>query len=166
MRDYWRELDALGIRTPAVTPAAVSEQFVEALSTQRVPMQGAEAFLKRVSAYMPVYLVTNGIAKVQRGRFEQSELRPYIADILISEELGHFKPDPYMVEEALRRAGIMDKSRAVLLGDSVTADIGAARNAGVDSVLFTNGETPPEDSGATHIARTLVEAADLVLGKA
>ena len=43
-------------------------------------MPGAEAFLRAVSAKMPVFLVTNGIAVVQRGRFEQSELRGYIRD--------------------------------------------------------------------------------------
>lgn len=157
--DYLAELRKLGVPAAGVDPCAMSERFVEELSRQRVPMPGAEDFLRRVSARVPIYLVTNGIASVQRGRFEQSELRPYLTDILISEELGHFKPDPFMVEEALRRAGVTDKRRAVLLGDSVTADIGAAINAGVDSILFTDGQPAPEGSGATYIAPTLAEAA-------
>lgn len=161
--DYLAALDALGVPHAQTSPEDMSAQFVDSLSRQRVPMQGAEAFLKCVSAKMPVYLVTNGIAKVQRGRFEQSELRPYFADILISEELGHFKPDPFMVEEALRRAGIADKRRAVLLGDSVSADIGAANNAGVDSVLFTDGAPAPEACGATCTVPTLAQAAAFIL---
>ena len=161
--DYLRELDQLGVPHADARPETMSECFVDALSRQRVPMTGAEPFLRRVSRHMPIYLVTNGIAKVQRGRFEQSELRPYLTDILISEELGHFKPDPFMVEEAMRRAGVADRRRAVLLGDSVTADIGAAINAGVDSILFTNGEPVPEACGATHTALTLEQAAELIL---
>lgn len=156
-------LQELGPCAAAPDPQAMSLRFVEALSNQRVPMPGAEAFLRRISAFMPVYLVTNGIARVQRGRFEQSELRPYIADILISEELGHFKPDPYMVLEAMRRAGVHDKRRAVLLGDSVTADIAAANNAGVDSILFTDGAPAPAPCPATYTAPTLACAAELVL---
>jgi len=163
--DYLAELDKLGVAHTMATPEAMSERFVEYLSMQRVPMQGAEAFLRCVSAHMPIYLVTNGIARVQRGRFEASELRGYFADILISEELGHFKPDPFMLEEAMRRAGIADKTRAVLLGDSVTADIGAAINAGVDSVLFTNGQPAPEGCGATCAVYTLEEAAAYILDK-
>ena len=112
---------------------------------------------------MPIYLVTNGIAKVQRGRFENSDLRPYLTDILISEELGHSKPDPFMIVEAMRRAGVEDLRRVVMLGDSVTADIGAANNAGVDSILFTNDSPAPCDHGATYVALTLAIAAAFLL---
>ena len=161
--EFLSELENLGIAHSAPAPEEMSTCFVQELSRQRVPMPGAEAFLKRVSAHMPVYLVTNGIASVQRGRFEQSELRPYITDILISEELGHFKPDPFMVLEAMRRAGVTDRRRAVLLGDSVTADIGAAQNAGVDSILFTAGKPAPEQNAATYTVQTLEKAADLLL---
>lgn len=164
--DYWRELRALGVAVPDVPPENVSELFVEALSAQRIPMPGAEALLKSVSAQMPVYLVTNGIARVQRARFEQSELRLYMTDILISEELGHAKPDPFMLLEAMRRAGVTDPRRAVMLGDSVSADIGAATLAQVDSVLFTNGKPAPESHGATFVAPTLADAAQKVLAQA
>jgi len=159
-------LDELRLRGEfAATPPAeaLAERFVEELGRQHIPLPGAEAFLKRVSAHLPVYLVTNGIARVQRNRFETSELRVYFMDLLISEELGHVKPDPFMVLEGMRRAGVTDKRRVVLVGDSVTADIGAARNAGVDSVLFTDGYPAPEDCEATYVAQTLEEAAALVL---
>ena len=163
--DFIRELDDLGIAHADVAPETLSASFVQALGCQRVPMPGAEAFLRRVSSQMPVYLVTNGIASVQRNRFQNSELRVYLTDMLISEELGHSKPDPFMVQEAMRRAGVTDVRRAVLLGDSVTADIGAANNAGVDSILLADADPMPADSGATCCVRTLAEAADFILGK-
>ena len=162
-RDYLAELSAMGVPTGDAAPEAMSLTFVEALSRQRVPMAGAEDFLRRVSPAMPVYLVTNGIAQVQRGRFECSELRPYLTDILISEELGHFKPDPFMLLEAMRRAGVSDPRRAVMLGDSISADIAAAVSAGVDSILFTAGAPAPQGHPATYAAATLSEAAALLL---
>lgn len=161
--DFIAELHRLGVPVPAVSPEALSERFVEELSCQRVPMPGAESLLKMVSARMPIYLVTNGIARVQRGRFEKSELSVYLSDILISEELGHYKPDPYMLTEAMRRAGVSDCRRAVVLGDSVTADIGAALNAGMDSILFTNGQAAPHPCPATYAVPTLAAATELLL---
>ncbi|MCE5343016.1 MAG: HAD-IA family hydrolase [Eubacteriales bacterium] len=161
--DFLGELARMGIHSETVSAQALADRFVTELGGQHVPMRGAQAFLERVSVRMPVYLITNGIARVQRSRFENSDLRRYFRDLLISEELGHFKPDPFMLLEALRRADVTDKRRAVLLGDSVTADIGAARNAGVDSILFTDGAPAPENSGATYIAPTLEAAAELVL---
>ena len=173
--DFLSDLKALNADTcgaPPEAPAegymtelakALAERFVTELGRQHVPMPGAEAFLTQVAAQMPVYLVTNGIAKVQRSRFETSELRPYLRDLLISEELGHVKPDPFMLLEGMRRAGITDKRRVLMLGDSVAADIGAAVNAGVDSILITNGGPAPENGGATYVVSTLAQAATIAL---
>lgn len=143
-------------------PKAMGDYFVERLGRQRILMPGAEAFCRGVAARMPIYLVTNGISAVQRSRFERCELAPYLKALIISEEIGYSKPDPAMVLEALRLAGVRAKE-AVLLGDSVTADIPAANRAGVDSILLTNGKEPPMGHGATYTARTLEEAQALIL---
>ena len=50
------------------------------------------------------------------------------------------------------------------LGDSITADIAAANNAGVDSILYTNGAPAPEGHGATYVAADFGEALRIVLG--
>ena len=68
-----------------------------------------------------------------------------------------------MLLEGMRRAGITDKRRVLMLGDSVAADIGAAGNAGVDSILITNGGPVPETGGATYVVSTLAQAATIAL---
>lgn len=141
----------------------MSKRYIEQLGKQRILIPGAEAFCRAVSEHMPIYLVTNGISRVQRNRFEGCVLSPYLAGIVISEEIGHTKPEPDMLLEGMRLAGIVDPRQAFMLGDSVTADIGAAKNAGVDSCLFTNGKPAPLAHGATYVAHTLEEARELVL---
>ena len=164
--DFLQAFRADGIAAPDVTAADMAQRFVYQLGLQRIPLPGVEEFLRRVSAVMPIYLVTNGISVVQRNRFEHSELRVYLTDLLISEELGAAKPDPTLLLEGMRRAQqrLGHAPHAVLMGDSVTADIGAARNAGVDSILFTNGAQAPADHSATYVARTYEEAAQIILG--
>lgn len=142
----------------------MSAYYEDCLARQRVMLPGAADFCRAVSAQMPIYLVTNGIAKVQRGRFTACELTPYISGLIISEEIGHAKPHPAMVEKALDMAGIANKREAVLMGDSVTADIAAANNADVDSILYTNGAEPPAEHGATYVARTFRDAVSVILG--
>lgn len=144
-------------------PQALSAAYIEQLGQQRILLPGARDLCKAVSERMPIYLVTNGIARVQRSRFEHCEIAPYISGLVISEEVGHAKPNPAMVKHAMELAGVCDGSRTVLLGDSITADIGAARNACVDSVLFTNEKEAPQGHGATYVARTLREAQTLIL---
>lgn len=143
-------------------PEAMCEDYVERLGRQRWVLPGAVELLRAVSARMPVYLVTNGIARVQRSRLRGCEIEPYLTDVVISEEVGAPKPDPRMIHEALRRAGCRAEE-AVLLGDSVTADIAAANRAGIASILYTGGGPAPANHGATWTADTLEEACQIIL---
>ncbi len=144
-------------------PQEMSACFVEQLGRQRILLEGAEDFCRRISQRMPIYLITNGIAAVQRSRFTGCVLSPYIAGLVISEEVGHAKPHPAMIHKAMELAGVTDPRRAVVLGDSITADIGAAVNAGVDSILFTNGGEAPMGHGASFVAGSYAEAEALIL---
>lgn len=115
---------------------AMSEAFVTSLGQQAVMIPGAADAVRRWSKIVPVVIVTNGIARVQHGRMDKSEIKGDIAGLVISEEVGAAKPDPRMVLEGMRIAGVSDKSRALMLGDSLTSDIAAAANAGVDACWY------------------------------
>jgi len=141
---------------------ALCEDYVERLGRQRWVLPGAVALCRAVSARMPIYLVTNGIARVQRSRLHGCEIEPYLTGVVISEEVGAPKPDPRMLLEALRLAGC-GPEEAILLGDSVTADIAAANRAGIPSILYTGGRPAPEGHGATWTANTLEEACEYIL---
>lgn len=148
----------------AADPVEMGGYFVKQLGQQRILLDGALAFCETVSSHIPVWLITNGISAVQRSRFASCAIKPYISGMVISEEIGHSKPHPAMIHQAMADAGITDKRRAVVLGDSITADIGAANNAGVDSILFTGGKPIPENHGATFAVKTLEEARRIILG--
>jgi len=142
---------------------AISDEYVYRLGQQRWPLPFAKELCEQVSARMPIWLVTNGISQIQRSRFGDCALTPYFSGMVVSEEIGASKPDPAMLFEALRLAGGIAPEEAVLLGDSVTADIAAANNAGIQSILFTGGKEPPENHGATWAVKTLEEALALIL---
>jgi len=156
-RDFLR---ALHLRRD---PEAMSEFYIEALSRQQILLPGAAELCRAVSLHMPVYLITNGIARVQRGRITGCAIQPFLAGFFISEESGHAKPEPHMLQSAMARAGVSDPRQAVFLGDSVSADVGAARAAGADSILYLRGRPAPPAHGATYTAHTLKEAEKLIL---
>ena len=148
----------------AADPEVMSAFFVTQLGQQRILLPGAEDFCRRVSEKMPIHLITNGISAVQRSRFTGCSLTPYISGLVISEEIGHSKPHPAMIHKAMADAGVTDPRQAVVFGDSITADIAAARNAGVDSILYTNGADVPDGHGADYVAHNFEEALRLILG--
>lgn len=155
--------DFLALIGKSGDPQAMSDKFVESLARQGFALQGAEEFCAAVSARIPIIIVTNGISEVQRGRLAHSPLRRYLSGMVVSEELGVSKPDPRIAEEALRLAGCTDRSGAVLMGDSVTADIPCALNAGIDSILFAPDGGAPDGHGATYTVKTYDEALRLIL---
>jgi pyrophosphatase PpaX len=59
--------------------------------------------------------------------------------IIAGDDVQQHKPNPEPLEKALQLLGAKDKRLAVMIGDS-DKDIGAAKNTGVDSILFY----PPE----------------------
>ena len=154
---------ALGLGAGA-DPAQVAARYTDYLAQSAFLLPEALECVRRWSAGVPVYLVTNGLSDVQRGRLERSALKPYIRDIIISQEVGAQKPDPRMLKAALHRAGDPDRREVLMLGDSLSSDIRGAVNAGIDSCYFnprgtenTSGVTPTYEVRALHEVDALLK---------
>lgn len=140
---------------------ALSQCYEECLGTHAELLPGAMELMQAVTGKMKIALVSNGISAIQRNRLARCPYTPLLDAVIISEEVGHTKPDPGMVYAALEALHCTDPSQAVLLGDSLSADIAAARNAGIDSIwLAQNGAESPLP---TYTVRNLKEAQALLL---
>lgn len=119
----------------------ISAFYLENLSGQRPLMPGALATVRALATKFPLALVTNGIASVQRRRFAASAITRYFQAVVISEEVGVAKPDPRIFEPALQKIGV-GPAEVLYVGDSVTSDMAAARNAGMDFCWFNPDRVP------------------------
>lgn len=78
------------------------------------------------------------------------------------------KPSPGMIERAAADLGI-DVGRSFVVGDK-WLDVGLANQAGARGILVRTGygastaDNPPDGTRAEHVAPTLAEAADYILG--
>lgn len=141
--------------------ADVARQYSEHLGSHADLLPGALALLEAVHGKMKIALVSNGVSAIQRGRLSRSPILPLLDAVIISEEIGVSKPDPRMIEAALSALGCEDKSQAVMLGDSLTADIPAAHAASIDSIYLDHhgrGSDLP-----TYTVTTLEQARALLL---
>lgn len=134
VRRFEQFLEKIG-RTDLDAPR-MAKEFADSLGRQSVPIEGAVEAVERWSRLMPVIIVTNGIAYVQHGRMDGSEIRHFISGMIISEEIGAAKPDPKMIFAGMEMAGVSDRRRALVLGDSLSSDIAAAANAEVDACWY------------------------------
>ena len=75
-------------------------------------------------------MVTNGIDRVQRSRLRAARLDPFFETVVTSEGCGFAKPDPRILQVALRALGVAPRE-AVYVGDDPQVDGRAAARAGV-----------------------------------
>lgn len=146
-------------------PAAVAKFYEGELARQCILLPGALETVREISRVMPVAIVTNGIPRVQHGRFDPSPIRPYVSALVISGEVGADKPDPAILFEALRLLGDIPPKDALLVGDSLTSDIPAANRAGVDACWYNPAALPrPEHLSIKADLRDIREAIPIACG--
>ena len=146
-------------------PEAVGRRFVELLERQSILLPGALETVRAIAARLPVLIVTNGIAAVQRSRIALSPLKDLIAGMVISQEVGAAKPDPALFRSALRQLGV-DRREALMIGDGVNSDIRGANAAGIDACwLNPGGEALPEGVRAEYVIADIRQSAAIALGE-
>lgn len=82
------------------------------------------------------YIVTNGVASTQRHKLQLAGFDRIMDDIFISEEMGAAKPSPLFFAKCFEKIGAYDKSRMVIVGDSLTSDMRGGSNAGIDTCWY------------------------------
>ena len=104
------------------------------------------AAVARIAA---VGLVTNGPTAIQRPKIELLKIEAHFPVIVVSEEVGVWKPDPAIFAIALERAGVAAED-AIYVGDSAEHDIPGAHAAGLRAVWINRlgidwpGARPPD----------------------
>ena len=128
VRRYELLFEELGMDCDA---AAVTELYTENLAIGHYFMPGAEEAVKSLSKKYRLFLASNGTASVQAGRMTSADLYPYFEKVYVSQEIGHNKPSIEYFEKCFAQIPDFDKSKAMMVGDSLTSDIQGGLNAGI-----------------------------------
>jgi FMN phosphatase YigB (HAD superfamily) len=125
---FCRLLSALG--RDAEQGGVLGTAYLDALSARGDVFRGARSALAAVSRRARVGAVTNGIDRVQRARLDAAGIARRFEVVVTSEACGFVKPDPRIIDEALRALDARAED-AVYVGDDAWVDGGAAQAAGV-----------------------------------
>lgn len=161
---FQRLLDRLGITGP--DPGEMNLFFLHGIAAAPYLIDGAVELCKQLKPHCTLAIVTNGLTVAQKGRLENSELKPYIDHLFISQEMGCKKPEPAYFERVFSVLGIgeEEKKRTIILGDSCPVDIQGGINVGIDTIwLNSAGKKCPENMKITHIVASLAEVSQIIL---
>lgn len=147
-------------------PEKMCADYIDALSRQHILIPGALEMVAEVAQHMPVAIVTNGIKQIQRARFMGSPMMEHVKALVISHEEGVDKPDPRLLYIALEKLGGVAPENALMVGDSLTSDVQAAINAGMDACWYNPaGKPAPEGMQIKYTITDIRAAAQAALGK-
>lgn len=126
-------------------PADMNAYYLARLAEGADLLPGAEELCRALAPHCTLAIITNGVASAQRGRFDRSTIKQFFPYLFISGEMGCQKPQKVFFEQVLARMGVTDPRRVLVVGDSLSADIQGAVNAGLDSVWYNPKELLPGD---------------------
>ncbi len=82
------------------------------------------------------YVITNGVSTTQRNKLKLSGLAECMDGLFISEEIGTPKPAKAYFDAVLEAVSEKDKSRILVVGDSLSSDIKGGVMAGLKTCWY------------------------------
>ncbi|MDX2820388.1 HAD family hydrolase [Streptomyces ipomoeae] len=170
-------LDASGYTPKPAVAEAMAERYGTALPESAVRTlldRGAadrvvlaettrEALTKALSCGWTCVIVTNGRTVQQEAKIRNTGLDRLVQGWVISEHVGHKKPDPEIFRAAAEAVGA-PLSGAWVIGDSPHADIAGANALSLRSVWVSDGRPWLQDSyWPTHVAGDVSSAINFVI---
>ncbi|MBQ8395154.1 MAG: YjjG family noncanonical pyrimidine nucleotidase [Clostridia bacterium] len=143
--------------------AAFNRVYIEHLSTHPLYLDGAQDFLNELGKRGRVFIVTNGTESIQKRRFDISDLWSYAEDVFISQTTGYDKPAKGYTDYVAAHIKDFDYGRAVWIGDSLSADIKAANEAGITSIWFNpHGKKGTDVATPDYTAKSFDEILEIL----
>lgn len=101
----------------------LGEKYRQHLSQGHDLLGNSKAIIEELNKDYELYIVTNGVAKTQYQRLNDSQLTPYFNDIFVSEEVGFQKPMIEYFDYVFKRIPDFDREKTMIIGDSLVSDI-------------------------------------------
>ncbi len=159
---FWRRLERNELSRPQVLTGRFERFFSEyGIDTGIVPEFNARYQLRlgdtivyrddslrlveSLKGRVKQYVVSNGTVAAQTKKLERSGLGRWMDGVFLSERLGAEKPNAAFFEPVLEAIGERDRSRIMIVGDSLTSDIRGGINAKIKTCWYDPERLPAPD---------------------
>ena len=121
----------------------VANDYLDCLGQKIYFIEGARELLEALYGKIRMYIVTNGLARVQNSRYKLTGFDKIFDGMFISQEVGANKPDNRFFEYVAEHIDRFEKEKTIIVGDSLSSDIAGGINFGIDTCWYSaKGITP------------------------
>ena len=138
----WRRFEVFGQRCGLgpMDPHAFQDTYIEFLSHKSYLLDNSLEVCRALAPHYRMSVITNGNAKVQKGRFDPSPLAPFFEHRFVSESMGHDKPSEAFFHIVQQTIPDLEPARTLVIGDSMTSDIAGGIRWGTDTCWLCPNE--------------------------
>jgi 2-haloacid dehalogenase len=159
-RRYPRFFSEFGVHVDA---AKAEELYRAQLDNCSALIDGALELCQYLHTRYDLYIITNGVSTTQYRRLKDSTLDQYFTEIFVSEDAGSQKPRKEFFDYCFPRIAEKDRTKMLIIGDSLTSDIQGGLNTGIDTCWFNpTAATPTTQIHPTYEVHTLKELQNLL----
>lgn len=136
----------------AVEANRLDTVYLDLLAQQKCMVDGAIELVKHLRRHSyNIGVLSNGFTDVQYRKMRTVGLDSLVDVVVLSDDIGVNKPDRRIYAHAMTRAGEIEPSRHIMIGDNPSTDIAGALGAGWRAVLYS-----PQSMGVTLSREGLV----------
>ena len=121
---------------------AFNEKYQLSLGDTIVYRDDSLNIVKALKGKVKQYTVSNGTVAAQTKKLERSKLGDWMDGIYLSEKLGIEKPNAGFFEKVFSEICPDDRSKVMIVGDSLTSDIRGGMNAGIKTCWYNPEKRP------------------------
>lgn len=115
-------------------PLKMADDYFDFLSEGYDLIEGADRALEYIKKQgYTVCITTNGMSRTQYRRIENCSVKQYFDYIFVSEDACHQKPETEYFDFVMANTPEKDKSKILVIGDSMSSDILGGINFDVDT---------------------------------
>lgn len=127
-----------------VDPEVFRLEYQEGLSSIYAYIDNSLEVCRTLKDYVKQYVITNGVAVTQEKKLRLSGLSDMMEELFISENIGAPKPNREFFDYCLQRVPEKDRSKILIVGDSLSSDIKGGVLAGIPTCWYRKeGTLPP-----------------------
>lgn len=116
------------------------KEYQEGLGNIYAFIDDSLTICKALSTRVKQYVITNGVTATQKSKLKLSGLAEMMDGLFISEEIGFPKPQKEFFDYCLAHIEEKDKSKILIVGDSISSDIKGGVLAGIPTCWYHSDE--------------------------
>lgn len=116
-----------------VEPLRLNQELMAEMALVSQPLDGVIEILNALYGKVKMGIITNGFTELQQKRLDNTQTSHFFDIVVISEQIGAAKPDRQVFDYAFALMDEFDRTKVLMVGDTLASDILGGNNSGIDT---------------------------------